>query len=250
MRLTTLVLRGLLTVTMVAAPAWVAASAEAKARTTDDLPTTLQALAGPVDLAPPPALALAGDRGDGQASRDAERDPSAAGSHAATSAGAAPAAGQQAAITCSGVIAGPQLNGRLTVADLCDLWQKPYRDRADAVVSAYVLNDAFQHRFGRPMCLTSGYRTLEEQAALRITRGGLAAPPGTSNHGWGLAIDFCPDTYTGPAGTWLRANGPTYGWDNPSWARPGGAGPYEPWHWEFVVGVKALAGRSQAGGEP
>lgn len=249
MRITCLVLRGLLTVTMVAAPAWVAVFAEAKARTALDLPTTLQALAGPVSLAPPPALTLVGDRGVRHASRDAVRDPNTAGSERTTSPGAATALGLQAAITCSGVVAGSQINGRLTVADLCDLWQKPYRDRADAVVSAFVLNDAFQHRFGRPMCLTSGYRSLEEQAVLRITRGGLAAPPGTSNHGWGLAIDFCTDTYTGAAGAWLRANGPTYGWDNPSWARPGGVGPYEPWHWELVAGVKALAGRSRPGGE-
>lgn len=240
-----------LTIAMVAAPAWVAVSAEAKVGSADDLPTTLEALAAPVDLSPPPALAAMADRGRDQASRDAFRDTSSGAATPAptSSEQASPTAEQQAATACSGVVKGPQINGRLTVADLCDLWQKPYKDRADAVVSAFALNDAFQQRFGQAMCLTSGYRDLEEQAALRATRGGLAAPPGTSNHGWGLAIDLCPSTYTGTAGAWLKKNGPTYGWDNPSWARPGGVGPYEPWHWELVSGVKAMAGATQAAGE-
>ncbi|MBN9326476.1 MAG: M15 family metallopeptidase [Cellulomonas sp.] len=230
----------MLTIAMVAAPAWVAVSAEAKARTAEDLPTTLEALAAPVDLSPPQALAAMADRGRGQTSRDAFRDSSSGNPTAASPDPATAAAEQRVATTCSGVVKGPQINGRLTVEDLCDLWQPPYKDRADAVVSAFTLNDAFEQRFGRAMCLTSGYRNLEEQAALRITRGGLAAPPGTSNHGWGLAIDFCPSTYTGTAGAWLKKNGPTYGWDNPSWARPGGVGPYEPWHWEYETGVNAL----------
>ncbi|OZB88080.1 MAG: hypothetical protein B7X41_10000, partial [Microbacterium sp. 14-71-5] len=244
-----LVLRAVLTLAMVAAPAWVAAGAEANARTRDDLPSTLEALVAPVDLSAPSALVAMADRGLERASRDAFRDTLSSTPAADSSAEVTAAAEQQAATACSGVVKGPETNGRLTVADLCDLWQKPYKDRADAVVSAFVLNDAFRQRFGRSMCLTSGYRTLEEQARLRITRGGLAAPPGTSNHGWGLAIDFCADTYTGAAGAWLKKNGPTYGWDNPSWARPGGVGPYEPWHWEFVAGVKAVAGGTQSGGE-
>jgi hypothetical protein len=34
----------------------------------------------------------------------------------------------------------------------------------------------------------------------------------------------------------MRANAPRYGWENPDWALPGGPGPYEPWHWEYVPG--------------
>jgi len=41
-------------------------------------------------------------------------------------------------------------------------------------------------------------------------------------------------------GAWLRANGPMFDWDNPAWARTGRGGPFEPWHWEYVPGVKAL----------
>ena len=221
---------------MVAAPTWVATAAAAGLQHTAELPTTVEALAAPVDLTPPTALSAPEGATIEHASRGAFRDGEAAPSPSATS-----SAEVLAAAECSGLAPGPMTNGRLTAVDLCDLWQKPYKDRADAVVTAFAMNDAFVARFGRPMCLTSGYRTLEEQAQLRATRGGLAAPPGISNHGWGLAIDFCPNTYGGAAGAWLQANGPKFGWDNPAWARPGGSGPFEPWHWEYVPGVKALA---------
>lgn len=38
---------------------------------------------------------------------------------------------------------------------------------------------------------------------------------------------------------WLQANAATYGFENPDWAQPGGSGPYERWHWEYLKGVKA-----------
>jgi D-alanyl-D-alanine carboxypeptidase len=34
---------------------------------------------------------------------------------------------------------------------------------------------------------------------------------------------------------WLLENAPAFGWDNPAWARKGGSGPYEPWHFEYVA---------------
>lgn len=141
---------------------------------------------------------------------------------------------------CSGIVPDIGTNGQLPEAALCDLWQAPYRDRADAVVSLYALNDAYRAEFGRDMCLSSGYRDLEEQAALRARKGGLAAPAGTSNHGWGLAVDLCDSTYAGAAGARLHDVGPAYGWANPAWAHRGGYGPYEPWHWEYTEAVAAI----------
>jgi LAS superfamily LD-carboxypeptidase LdcB len=56
-------------------------------------------------------------------------------------------------------------------------------------------------------------------------------------HGWGLAIDLCSkETGDSEVFSWLWANAPSYGWQNPSWAQLGGS-KYEPWHWEFVSGV-------------
>ena len=76
---------------------------------------------------------------------------------------------------------------------------------------------------------------------------GLAATPGTSEHRWGLAVDLCDGVQKGSGSRfqWLRDNAPAYGWDNPDWARNGGSGPYEPWHWEYVAGE--TAGQSRPG---
>lgn len=141
---------------------------------------------------------------------------------------------------CSGIVIGGDRNGQLPPSELCDLWQHPYQDRADAVVTLYALDDAYRARFGTDMCLTSGYRDLEKQAALRAHLGSRAAPPGLSTHGWGLAIDFCASTYTGTSGAWLDENGPAFGWANPPWAHRGGGGPYEHWHWEYTSAVAKM----------
>ena len=143
-------------------------------------------------------------------------------------------------VECSGRVPDVGKNGHVPDASLCDLWQAPYRDRADAVVTITQLNEAYTASFGKPMCLTSAYRTLEEQAALRRKEPELAAPVGLSNHGWGLAVDFCRETYSGAEGAWLGKNAAAYGWANPAWAHKGGSGPFEPWHWEYFPGVKAL----------
>lgn len=147
---------------------------------------------------------------------------------------------------CSGVVIGGDRNGQLPPSELCDLWQRPYQDRADAVITLYALDDAYRARFGTDMCLTSGYRDLEKQAALRASLGSRAAPPGLSNHGWGLAIDFCASTYTGTSGAWLDENGPAFGWANPPWAHRGGGGPYEPWHWEYTSAVARMTASTLA----
>lgn len=70
------------------------------------------------------------------------------------------------------------------------------------------------------------------------------AIPGTSNHGWGRAIDFtsngrssldCNDA----AFTWLNANGARFGWVHPAWASCG-LSTAEPWHWEWGGVQEAL----------
>jgi D-alanyl-D-alanine carboxypeptidase len=173
----------------------------------------------PVDVsAVPTSLRTNPDRGVQRASRSLARQP---------------------VPGCDGTATGEGQNGRLPASELCDLWQRPYQDRADAVVTLWALNDAFRARFGTDMCLASGYRDLEAQAALRASKGAIAARAGQSNHGWGLAIDFCASTYTGEPGRWLDDVAPIYGWANPAWARPGGSGSFEPWHWEYASAVAA-----------
>jgi len=144
---------------------------------------------------------------------------------------------------CDGITRGDGENGRLPASELCDLWQRPYQDRADAVVALEALNDAFRVRFGTDMCLSSAYRDFEAQASLRASKGSIATPAGQSNHGWGLAVDLCPSTYGGQPGEWLHDVGPVYGWSNPDWAHRGGGGSFEPWHWEFASAVAQMAAR-------
>jgi hypothetical protein len=128
-------------------------------------------------------------------------------------------------------------NGQLPDSVLCTLWTPKHRLRADAAVALAKLNIAYQQHFGNEICLTDSYRTLGEQVRLRSTKPGLAAPPGTSEHGLGLAVDLCDGVQNGVGSSrwqWLRENASDYGWQNPDWALPGGGGQYEPWHWEFV----------------
>ena len=125
-------------------------------------------------------------------------------------------------------------NGNVPDRDLCTLWDGKTKVRADYAVALAELNQAYVARFGVDLCVTSGYRSLSEQYATKRSKGYLAATPGTSNHGLGLAVDFCPASYAGSRYQWLRDNGPKYDIDNPNWAR---TQKYEPWHWEFMSAV-------------
>ena len=140
---------------------------------------------------------------------------------------------------CDGSVRPAGQNGLLKVSDLCTLWDNHTQLRADAAVSLAEFNQAFAARFGGDLCLSSGYRTLAQQRAVKAQKGGLAAAPGKSNHGWGLAVDLCQDQTSGVKWKWINENGPTYGWQNPAWALPGGSGPHEKWHWEYAKGVQA-----------
>lgn len=140
---------------------------------------------------------------------------------------------------CDGIVRGRDVsNGAVPNVDLCTLWDGKHQLRADAAVSFAKLNLAYRKQFGHDICVSDAYRTLDRQYAVKATRGGFAATPGTSEHGWGLAADLCDGVASGRSTTfwWLRNNAPAYGWDNPGWARSGGGGPYEPWHWEYLPG--------------
>ena len=89
---------------------------------------------------------------------------------------------------------------------------------------------------------SSCYRDYAGQVAARdswCARGAchMAAVPGTSNHGWGKAVDFREGaqlmTYDSPGYAWLVANAGIYGWIQPKGMKQGGPVP-EPWHWEWI----------------
>jgi hypothetical protein len=76
--------------------------------------------------------------------------------------------------------------------------------------------------------ITDSYRTYETQVDLvrrkgLYSQGGLAAKPGTSMHGWGVAVDLRLDA---TAQAWMRTNAGRFGFVE-NVAR-------EPWHWQYV----------------
>lgn len=75
--------------------------------------------------------------------------------------------------------------------------------------------------------ITDSYRPYTEQVDLAkrkglYSQGGLAAKPGTSEHGWGMATDL---DLNSSALSWMRQNGEKYGYVN-NVAR-------ESWHWAY-----------------
>ncbi|MEW9533119.1 D-alanyl-D-alanine carboxypeptidase family protein [Microbispora sp. NPDC049125] len=129
-------------------------------------------------------------------------------------------------------LAGQYPNGLLPTSILCPLPQRGEELRADAAIAFADLNIAYQRRFGRPICVSDSYRSLGEQQAVYYQRPGLAATPGKSNHGLGLAVDLCGGVqiFRSVQFTWLETNGKRYGWIHPDWAYHS---PFEPWHWEY-----------------
>ena len=126
-------------------------------------------------------------------------------------------------------------NGFIPRAALCPVGIGDHLLRCDAAAAFSALNSAYTRAFGQSVCVTDSYRTFDSQVRLYGQKPALAAVPGTSNHGWGLAVDLCggAGSFGTPAYAWLAVNGPGFGWVNPAWARSG-AGREEPWHWEFV----------------
>ncbi|WP_245865907.1 D-alanyl-D-alanine carboxypeptidase family protein [Prauserella marina] len=126
-------------------------------------------------------------------------------------------------------------NGLIPSAALCSMGRGSHVLRCDAAQAFHAMSQAYAREFGTPLCATDSYRTFDLQVDLYRRKPALAAIPGTSNHGWGLAVDLCggAESFGTRQYRWLWANGPAFGWVNPGWAREGG-GREEPWHWEFA----------------
>jgi hypothetical protein len=130
-----------------------------------------------------------------------------------------------------------EVNGRLGLDQLCLLPDGKNYLRADAAQNFAQMNEQFKAAFGRDICVLQGYRTYAEQVQMKATRGYLAASPGTSMHGYGVAFDLCGGDDHGAPDAWFKANAATYGFDNPDWAK---FRKYEPWHWEYKPATDAL----------
>lgn len=136
---------------------------------------------------------------------------------------------------CAGGALGGFPNGQLPTGGLCPLWGAPgHLLRSDAAATFSRMSQAFAEQFSRPICVTDSYRSYPDQVRLYAEKPGLAAFPGTSQHGWGRAVDLCGgiQSFGTPEHQWLAINAPQFRWFHPSWAAAGGSRP-EPWHFEY-----------------
>ena len=174
-------------------------------------------------------------------------DDAAARAAAEASARAALEAAREAARRNVGVLAlctdtdyRGQANGFLDPRTLCPLDDAPgHALRPDAAAAFNALNAEHKRLVGTPICVGDSYRSYAGQVDVYARKPHLAAVPGTSNHGWGLALDLCGgvERFGSDAHNWMRAHAVRFGWFHPGWAQQGGSKP-EAWHWEFA-GVDA-----------
>ncbi|WP_179258064.1 M15 family metallopeptidase [Enemella evansiae] len=127
-------------------------------------------------------------------------------------------------------------NGQVPADQLCrvpgarsDSWRMSCR----AIGDFTALNQAYRARFGRGLQVDhlrgTAYRTVGDQKVLYAKYGSpRAATPGTSNHGWGLALDLAMGggNHSSPTYRWLKENGPRYGFIDEM--------PTEDWHWRYT----------------
>jgi hypothetical protein len=83
-------------------------------------------------------------------------------------------------------------------------------------------------RDGVQIGINDSYRSFAEQVDMvrrkgLYSQGGLAAKPGTSDHGWGMAVDL---DLNPTAQAWMRANASRFGFVEDT--------PREPWHWAYT----------------
>lgn len=125
--------------------------------------------------------------------------------------------------------------------NICKTWiSEPFLN-PNAAISIKAMNDAFKAKFGHSMYFQSCYRSYDQQKAARSKLGNTAADPGTSNHGWGLAIDIGPnpkkdqgcDSSLGGSDkeqcSWILQNASNYGYK--TWTVK-----TEMWHLKYVGG--------------
>lgn len=126
-------------------------------------------------------------------------------------------------------------NGQLDRSEL-----EPIKGAGSSKTKGHMLNDIAAKAYSEMVAaaeedgvsweITDSYRDYEAQVDVAArkglySQGGLAAVPGTSNHGWGSAVDL---KLNDEALAWLRTNAEQFGFTNI---------PREPWHWEHKGSV-------------
>lgn len=130
-------------------------------------------------------------------------------------------------------------NGKIPADQLESVGVKDHQLWSPAA-KAFKLMRAAAQRDGITIGVNSSYRDVACQQCMVdkygiYGQGGRAAPPGKSNHGWGLSIDLQLDE---SAKKWMRANAKHYGFVEDV-AR-------EPWHWTFIADGDSVQANAQA----
>ncbi len=117
-------------------------------------------------------------------------------------------------------------NGTVPATALSPIGHGGHRLWAPAAESFRAMTAAAA-REGIDIGVTDSYRSFEAQVDLAdrkglYSQGGLAAAPGTSDHGWGRALDLDLDA---SAQAWMRRNAGQFGFVEDT--------PREPWHWVY-----------------
>ncbi|WP_460447589.1 M15 family metallopeptidase, partial [Angustibacter aerolatus] len=127
-------------------------------------------------------------------------------------------------------------NGQIPASQLQPLagTHGAHRLQAPAATAFDAMSRAYRAQFGAPIAITDSYRSLPQQVELKQRKGEWAATPGTSEHGWGLAVDLGGgvECFGSAQHRWMQQHAPGFGFVHPDWAREGGSKP-EPWHWEY-----------------
>lgn len=137
-------------------------------------------------------------------------------------------------------------NGLLKDEQLADIGIQGMKAKPEAA-AAFKAMRAAAAADGVNLGVTGAYRTLQRQIELKKEKPTLAATPGKSNHGWGLAFDMdFGSNVNSPGFQWMAKNARRFGISGPL------PSPYEPWHWTYIGGedptAVAQATKMQTGG--
>jgi hypothetical protein len=132
---------------------------------------------------------------------------------------------------------GGYTNGALPDTVLAPIDDQGHKLERAAAAKFLAMQAAMLHDLGRTINVAPGadsaFRTLAQQQAdydLYVNHNGnVAAYPGTSNHGWGRAVDITGYEVRADVWQWLLSNAGTYGF---SWQTGQASG--ERWHWESL----------------
>lgn len=140
-------------------------------------------------------------------------------------------------VTINGRALGVAQNGQFTAANTDPipggrLWPEAALTW-NAMYAAFVADGGNPAHF-RPGGPASSARSIAQQRHFFANQPPAAAQPGTSNHGWGIAVD-CPFA---DAQAWIRRHGLRWGWSHDEGARVN-----EAWHFRYVGASRELLAR-------